>query len=258
MALKQVSSTRPSKRQIEETNFENKWTENPGQFNPYLTALKRDYFTKIKSCFSEEIAGKSCVDLGSGSGELSKFLSDLGANVTAVDISQTALKTINDSRIQKEQHFVPYTTLPDDGFDYVIAANLIAEIPEAEQRLFFSELSRIVKPDGKIILSSPLDINSEDALQKLIYLTETELEIDTLHLSYHRLYIRGLKLFKKLGSWYENQDALLHALEKITQFLYDSEGASYVILIGKRKCLFEPIEESHRPEEHKGKKAVWE
>ena len=262
MALKQVSNTRPSKRQIEETHFENKWIQDPDQFNPHLTALKRDYFKKLKACFNEEVSGKSCVDLGAGSGELSKFLADLGATVTAVDISPTALKMISDSRIRKEQHFVPYTTLPDDGFDYVIAANLIAEIPETEQRLFFSELSRIVKPDGKIILSSPLDINSEDALQKLIYLAETELEIDTLELSYHRLYIRGLNFLKAvmnpLAKWYANQDCLLKSLEKATQFLYDAEGVSYAIMTGKRKCLFEPIEEEHRPVEHKGKKAVWE
>lgn len=258
MPLKVISESRPSKRMIEETNFENKWTCDPDQFNPHLTALKRDYFQKIKTCFNEEVSGKSCVDLGSGSGELSKFLADLGANVTAVDISPTALKTIQDLRIRKEQHFVPYTTLPDDGFDYVIAANLIAELPETEHRLFISELSRIVKPNGRILLSSPIDIHSEDALQKLIYLAETELEIDTLLLSYHRIYIRGLNFFKKFGTWYENQDFLLRSLEKATQFLYDSEGVSYAILIGKRKCLFEPIDDNHRPIEHKGKKAVWE
>lgn len=263
MPLKQVTNTRLSKRQIEEENFENKWVQDPDQFNPRLTALKRDYFKKIKACFNEEVAGKSCVDLGSGSGELAQVLADLGANVTAVDISATALKTIKDNPlIRKEHQFVPYTTLPDDGFDYVIAANLIAEIPEAEQRLFFSELSRIVKPDGKIILSSPLDINSEDALQKLIYLAETELEIETLELSYHRLYIRGLNFLKfvmnPLARWYGNQDYLLKSLEKATQFLYDSDGVSYAILIGKRKCLFEPVPEDHRPIEHKGKKAVWE
>lgn len=258
MPLKQVSNARSSKRAIEETNFENKWAHDPNQFNPRLTALKRDYFEKIKSCFTQEIAGKSCVDLGCGSGELAQFLADLGANVTAVDISPTALKSFNDPKIRKEQHFVPYTTLPDDHFDYVIAANLIAELPEAEHRLFFSELSRIVKPDGKVILSTPLDINSEDALQKLIYLAETELEIDNLLLSYNRLYIRGLSFFKHFGKWYENQDWLLKSLEMATQFIYDQEGVSYAILIGHRKCLFEPTPEDHRPIEHKGKKAVWE
>ncbi len=258
MPLKQVTSNRKTKREIEEERFENKWAQDPSQFNPHGTALKRDYFEKVKACFDEKVAGKSCVDLGSGSGDLSQFLASLGADVTAVDLSKTALENIHDPRIKKEQHFIPYTTLPDDHFDYVIAANLIAELPETEHRLFFSEVARIVKPDGKILLATPLDIHSEDALQKLIYLAETELEIESLTLSYHRLYISGLHLFKMFGSWYENQDWLLKTLEKTTQFFYDSEGVSYAILIGKRKCLFEPIEEAHRPLEHKGKKAVWE
>ena len=258
MPLNQIKNTRLTKRQVSESLSETKWIQDPSQFNPYLTALKRDYFQKVKACFNESIAGKSCVDLGSGSGMLSQFLADHGANVTAVDISKAALKTIEDPRIRKEQHFIPYTTLLDEEFDYVVATNLIAELPEAEHRLFFSELSRIVKPDGKILLSSPLDINSEDALQKLIYLTETEFEIDTIDLSYHRLYIRGLQFFKKFCNWYEESDFILKTLEKVTQFIYASEGVSYAILTCRRKCLFEPVLDEHRPIEHRGKKAVWE
>jgi len=266
MALKQVSSVdhpaapsnRPSKRLAAENHFEKLWLADPEQFNPERTALSRDYFHKVKGCFDSKISGKKCVDLGSGYGALSKALAALGADVTAVDIAPSALKKLEG--LKTEQHFFPYSSLPDEAYDYVIAENLIAEVPEAEYRLFFSELARIVKPDGYILLSTPLDINSEDALHRLIYLAETEIALDSLTLSYHRIFLGTLNLFKKtpLIGWLENQDWLLHAAEKLTKFFYDQEGVSYAILIGKRRPLFEPIPENEQPIESKGKKTIWE
>lgn len=246
-----TNAKRPSKRLIAENYYESQWKENPEQFNPQETALKRNSFSLLKSFFSEAVKDKICVDIGSGYGKLSEHLARLGADVTAVDIAKTALTHLEPHlKIKKEQHFVPYTVLPDDHFDYVIASNFIAELPDEEYRLFFSELARIVKPTGQIILATPLDIYSEDALEKLLYLAETELNLESLKLSYHRIYIQ----FLKLVPWIENLDFLLSPLEKLTQFIYDREGASYAIFTARRRPIF--VQEP--PTEPIPKKTVWE
>lgn len=262
MVLKQISSDGPtssgsnrlSKRLSAEAIFEKRWLQNPEQFNPQKTAITRDYYNKVKAWFDSSISGKKCVDLGCGYGTLSKFLATLGADVLAVDISENALKKVEG--IKTEQQFVPYTSLSDESFDYVIANNLIAEIPENEYRLFISELARLVKSDGEVLISTPLDIYSEDALQKLIYFVETEFNIIEVTLSYHRIYVRMMKL---IGTgWLEKQDWLLKLMEPISKFIHDADGVSYAILICKRRSLFEQIPENEQPVEPKGKRAVWE
>lgn len=255
MALKQVNQR--SKRHEKEAFLEEKFLKNPQSLNPFATALRRDSYKKVLNSLGD-VSFKKCVDLGSGTGELSKTLAKLGADVTAVDLSPSALKAIEN--IKTEQHFVPYTTLPDDGFDIVIANNLIAELPQNEIRLFFSELARIVKKDGKVLISTPIDIHSEDALDIFLSFAETELTIESVHLSYNRLFIRLLELFKfapPLAAWLENQDFILKSLISPTQFLYAEEGVSYAVLIGKRRPLI-TIPENEQPIEKKTKKIIWE
>lgn len=257
-----MSSKPISKRLQKESFYEKQWLKNSEHFNPTNTAIKRSDLKKIQDLVGP-LAGKKCVDLGSGYGELSKMLAQAGADVTAVDIAPSALKKVEgNARITPEQHLIPYTALADEAFDYVFAVNLIAELPENEYRLFISELARIIKPDGTVLIATPLDIHSQDALQKLIYLAETEFDLSALRLSYHRIMLQISTFLKKFlpsfSTWLENQDAIVRIFEKMTRFIYDQEGASYAILLGTRRPLLHTPPESELPIEPKGKKAVWE
>lgn len=273
MPLKQInaneatytSAKRPSKRDASLAKYNRKWELDPESFAPFKSSLKRDYFKQVINALSD-VKGKTCLDLGSGYGTLSKRLADLGAKVTAVDISEIALSRLEDHlEIKKIQDFVPYTTLEDNAYDYVIAANLIAELPEDEHRLFFSEVARLIKPQGKVVISTPLDVNTEDALARFLYLAETELIIESFHFCYHRLYIKGMLALNKLKKianpiiqWLQNRDLFLFALEKVTKFLYDEEGISYVVIVATRRPLLDPLPEIKQPMERKGKKTIWE
>lgn len=245
MPLKQIaavdiplaSTSRPSKRNLAEAAYEKKWLQEPEQFNPERTVLSLDYHKKVLNKL-QDVIGKKCVDLGMGYGLISKALAASGAEVTAVDIAPSLVQRLTGiENLHAEQHFIPYTSLPDNAFDWVIAANLIAELPEMEHRLFFSELARIVKPEGSILVSTPIDIDSEDALQRFLYLAQTELNIETFEVCHHRLYLRLLNWIN--GNWLLRQNWLLKALEKLSAFLFDEEGISYVLIIGKRRSLFD-------------------
>ena len=56
----------------------------------------------------------------------------------------------------------------------------------------FSELARIIKTEGVVVCSTPIDIDSENALERFSGLAETEFEIDKWLLNYDVLWIRLL------------------------------------------------------------------
>lgn len=218
--------TRASRRALAEAKYDLEWKQKP------TSALLQEQIDRTKSLFLDEIQGKSLVELGCGDGALSKAAALAGAYVTATDISTHALKRLEGiERIKPEKHFVPFTTLPDSAFDYVIAANLVAELPHDEVRLFFSELARLVKKDGKIVVSTPLDTASDEALELFLHFAETELQIESIVLSYHRIYLWICPFFLRKST------KLLFFLEKVTKLIYDKEGASHAILLARRKPL---------------------
>lgn len=225
--------TRASKRVIAEAKYDLAWASKPEQFDSSSSALLQEQINRTKSLFLDQVDGKTLVELGCGDGHLSQAAAVAGADVTATDISLHALKRLENIKgIKPEKHFVPYTSLPDGAFDFVVAANLIAELPQDEYRLFFSELARLVKREGKIVVSTPLDTYSDEALERFLHYAETELQVETLVLSYHRIYLRIIP------TWMKKSKKLLLFLESLTKLIYDKEGASHAIILAKRKPLF--------------------
>lgn len=82
------------------------------------------------------------------------------------------------------QEFFPYTTLPDSYFDVAFCIDLIAELPESLYRLALSELSRILKPDGVLVISTELDTKTRGASGYFCALVETEFKIQEEHPKY--------------------------------------------------------------------------
>jgi 2-polyprenyl-3-methyl-5-hydroxy-6-metoxy-1,4-benzoquinol methylase len=255
-----------------EAIWERRWLLTPEAYNPLRTAEGRLRIERTWNLIKEHLTHSelACIDLGAGYGVLSKkCANEAAAKVTAVDIAEGALKRIReDQKIHCEKQWVPYTTLPDMSYGMVIATDLIAWLSENEYRLFFSELARLVSREGKIVVSTPLDIYSLNAYQKFLLLAETEMTIEAVQKSYHALSVRFLsmlnrkkwrqRLFKPLIHWIENSDRLLHYLEQMTQFFYADQGISHVVILGKRRPLFTPLSQDKIPIERTPKKTVWE
>lgn len=177
--------------------FEKMWHSDPEQFNPMRNAMERERIQRTWDLLLEfvEPADKLVADLGCGYGVLSQRLCERGACVDAVDIADAALKRLKKKEIPRlslKQNCVPRTTLDDDTYDLVMSTDLIAFLFPDDFRLFFSELSRLVKKNGYVLCSTPLDITSEDALQRFATLAETEFKIEKWIFSYHNLSIRLL------------------------------------------------------------------
>jgi 2-polyprenyl-3-methyl-5-hydroxy-6-metoxy-1,4-benzoquinol methylase len=194
-------STRKMKRLETQARFDRLWLINSQKMDPMRNCKERDRVDKTMAliCDYLPLVDKTVVDLGCGSGVLSRKIRDKGAKVDAVDISSNALKLIkeqNHQGIETIQDYIPMTTLKDDFYDLVLSTELVALMPEDEYRLYFSELARLVKLEGYVVCSTLIDINSEDALQRFANLAETEFKIEKWAFSYHLCYIKLIDFFK--------------------------------------------------------------
>jgi len=91
------------------------------------------------------------LDVGAGHGFFAKILYDNGYETYACDLfpDNFWFDKIECKKVDITKNF-PY---PDDFFDLVIAIEVCDHINDHE--VFFSEISRILKPDGQLILSTP-------------------------------------------------------------------------------------------------------
>lgn len=199
----QTSSVTPTKRRREEAKakFEYLWKTDPQQFNPLRDAMERERISRTWELILSHIKpeGKTAVDLGCGKAILTERLCEHGAHVHAVDIANIPLNLLEEKvlpNLTTSQDYVPRTILNDNTYDIVLGTEMIAYLPTDEYRLFFSEMARIIKKDGSVVCSTPLDINSEDALQRFATLAETEFQVDDWSLSYHASYIRFYDFLK--------------------------------------------------------------
>lgn len=184
-------SDRKNQRQEATAKFNRLWLINPEQFNPLRNCMEVERVARTVALFPDLI-DKKAADLGCGDGIISLQLRDNGATVDAVDVAVNALKHFEKhdcARIQLFQDYVPRTKLADDRYDLVVATELVAYLPKEEYRLFMSELARIVKANGKVICSTPIDTRSSDALERFAELSETEFQIDEWTFSYHKYWL---------------------------------------------------------------------
>ncbi len=196
---KESPSTRMSEAQA---RLEREWLTCPEKFAPQANALELQRLERIWEVLQQnmQVAGLHAVDVGCGIGSLTDRLEKAGAIVTAVDIAENALKEFKkqfpESNADTIRTALPLSILPDNAYDLVLCADVLAEVHPKDRRLALAELSRLMKPTSTIILSSSLDIYSDDVLESFVALTETEFTWSKWAASYHALYIQLLNLLK--------------------------------------------------------------
>lgn len=146
--------------------------------------------------------GSRVIDLGCGEGKNAAFLSELGASVDAVDVSDAALKNAellwpNHSRINWIRGDVTDLTLPVLKYDVAVAygvAHCLENEREIEQ--FVGNLHRLVRNGGLILFCS---------------FNERRQEIDLAHANFSPTLLsheRYLELFRFLEIVYASDQDL--------------------------------------------------
>jgi len=169
------------------------------------------------------VEGVKAIDLGCGSGELALKLQRNGLDVTALDVSSKALEIVKRKGVHGIWGCLPYLTLPDTSFDLVVCTDVIAELEVPLYRLLLSELSLLVKREGRVVISTSLDVGSIDALGKFRSLIESEFTILKRVYSSHRLFPRSQKF--------------LHILENLSEILWGDGAITHVIFLCQKKPL---------------------
>jgi ubiquinone/menaquinone biosynthesis C-methylase UbiE len=115
--------------------------------------LKRDKVGAIISVLGD-VHGKRCLDLGSDNGVVSLLLRRQGGSWASGDLTPETVEAIR-GLVETDVHLVGETKLPftDHEFDVVVVADMIEHV--ADERAFVSELTRILKPRGRLIVNTP-------------------------------------------------------------------------------------------------------
>jgi SAM-dependent methyltransferase len=109
-----------------------------------------DFLKFLKREQKVQIEGKSIIDLGCGTGRNSNYLAELGATVTGIEISQTALKLAHERNpgTVTYLHHSMGEVLPfaDASFDIALDVTSSNSLTEAEREIYIKELHRVLKP----------------------------------------------------------------------------------------------------------------
>lgn len=189
------SSQNKGGKEETQAKLERLWLQNPEQFNSLRNCMERERINRTWNLLisSTSLRHLKIADLGCGDGLLTERLSQQGADVDAIDIAAQPLEILKKKSlpcVKVLQDYLPRTALKDSSYNLVISTDVIAYLPRDQHRLYFSELARLMKPNGHVLCSTPLDINSEDAFQRFSSLTATEFLVERWVLSYHYLFLR--------------------------------------------------------------------
>lgn len=98
------------------------------------------------------LTGKKILDVGCGTGTISKVLSDAGADVHAIDFSRKSIEYVNKTypEIKAKHGTALDIKFPNNFFDIVLSIGVLHHTPDTYKG--FKECIRVCKPNGQIII----------------------------------------------------------------------------------------------------------
>ncbi len=132
-----------------------------------------------------DIENSHVIDLGSGAGRNSFYFAELGASVTGLEISKTAIKIANEYKISKRQfdildikylHQSIGEKFPceDNFFDIAIDVTSSNSLTEAERGVYLAETRRVLKNGGYFFVKALCKDGDENAKYLLTHFPGNE------------------------------------------------------------------------------------
>jgi len=208
-----------------------------------ISSILDSYFgNKLRN----ECRNRKVLEFGCGLGSQCFDLSNIASEIHAIDISEVAVKKAIEETAKRSINNITFYVMnaekldfPDDFFDVVYGSAILHHL---DLNLAYSELSRVLKPDGKIFFLEPLGYNPLVFLYRKI---TKKLRTD----DEHPLLYKDLKLIddyfgnKKIKYFYLTSlmavpfrnsrmfSKILNALNSFDQLLFNSGFLKYLAWI---------------------------
>ena len=117
-----------------------------------------DANTKFLESLNINWKGKKVLEIGCGNGSMTKYLYDLGADITAIDLSETFINTAKSrfgNKIAELFHVMSGDDIKfeNNSFDIAVSFDLIEHIPEVPKHI--NEVARVLKTGGQYYFQTP-------------------------------------------------------------------------------------------------------
>ncbi len=113
-------------------------------------------YRDIPAILGAHVRGRKSIDFGCGTGRSTRFLRQLGFQVTGVDIAEDMIHKARELDPSGDYRLVPGDDLgafPSRAYDLVLAAFTFDNIAGRDNKLrILRELSRLLDPEGKLVL----------------------------------------------------------------------------------------------------------
>jgi SAM-dependent methyltransferase len=111
-------------------------------------------YRDLPAILAEHATGTRSLDFGCGAGRSTKFLRNLGFNVTGVDIAEDMLRIARVQDPSGDYRMVPgddLTEFDPESFDLIVSLFTFDNVSSARKVSIFSDLRNLLRPAGTII-----------------------------------------------------------------------------------------------------------
>ena len=156
----------------------------------------------IRRCFPSLRPDLSVLDYGCSIGRASKVFKESGFIVTGVDVIEERLKEAAEVcdqtflRVNMKQK-LPFS---EGEFDLVFASLVIEHLCTSDAFVFFNEAHRLLKPKGKVFVSTPNPHYARIIMQHLPMIRGPHLSCWSIEDIKHNLHEVGFRNIKNFGS----------------------------------------------------------
>lgn len=119
----------------------------------FLASWDENFYAKYADTLKPAVPGGRVLDVGCGVGQVVGRLMQAGYEAYGVDVSEPSIAKARQYTDRCQTYDGTRLPFPDNHFDSAGALNVLEHVDEAES--FIREIVRVVRPQGKVLISSP-------------------------------------------------------------------------------------------------------